>query len=160
LSPPFNVYQKFLSLIANDFAAKQVEIRADKKANAVLKKLKYVKLKRASQKDFDTEFLDYIIAIKIVNNFKQALEHIKRHSLGHSEAIITQSKKQAQEFFKQIDAACLYLNTSTQFSDGGEYGLGGEIGISTQKLHARGPFAYEELTTYKYLVESDGAIRP
>ncbi len=154
-----DIYQKFLSLIADDFAAKQVEIRADNKVDAVLKKLKYQKLKKADQNDFDTEFLDYIVAVKVVNDFKQALEHIKRHSLGHSEAIITQSKKQAQKFFKQIDAACLYLNTSTQFSDGGEYGLGGEIGISTQKLHARGPFAYEELTTYKYLVESRGATR-
>lgn len=95
----------------------------------------------------------------MANNFNQALNHIKRHSLGHSEAIITKSKKQAAQFFKQIDAACLYLNTSTQFSDGGEYGLGGEIGISTQKLHARGPFANEELTTYKYLVKSQGLIR-
>jgi glutamate-5-semialdehyde dehydrogenase len=95
--------------------------------------------------------------VKTVSNFKEAIIHIQKHSLGHSEAIITQSKKQVAEFFQKIDAACLYHNTSTQFSDGGEYGLGGEIGISTQKLHARGPFGYQALTTYKYLVKSQGA---
>jgi glutamate-5-semialdehyde dehydrogenase len=99
------------------------------------------------------------LAVKTVANFSEALEHIRDHSLGHSESIITRNKKQADTFFRQIDSACLYLNTSTQFSDGGEYGLGGEIGISTQKLHARGPFAQEALTTYKYLTESKGAIR-
>lgn len=154
-----NIYQKFLSLIYRDLAKKNVAVRADAKSFAVLKKLNYKKLKKASAKDFDTEFLDYILAVKTVNSFSEAMAHIKKHSLGHSEAIITESKSQANEFFKQIDAACLYLNTSTQFSDGGEFGMGAELGISTQKLHARGPFAYEELTTYKYLVESDGAVR-
>jgi len=99
------------------------------------------------------------LAVKVIGSFQEALKHIERHSLGHSEAIITQNKKQAEEFFRKIDAACLYLNTSTQFSDGGEFGLGAELGISTQKLHARGPFAQEELTTYKYLTESNGAVR-
>jgi len=154
-----NIYEKFLKIIAPELAQRKVEIRADQKSCTALKKLNYQKLKKAASQDFDTEFLDYILTIKVANNFNQALNHIKRHSLGHSEAIITKSKKQAAQFFKQIDAACLYLNTSTQFSDGGEYGLGGEIGISTQKLHARGPFANEELTTYKYLVKSQGLIR-
>jgi len=154
-----NIYKNFLKIIASELTNKNVEVRADENSFDVLKKLNYKKLKKASIKDFDTEFLDYILAIKTVNNFTEVLEHIKKHSLGHSEAIITKNKKQADEFFKQIDAACLYLNTSTQFSDGGEYGLGSEIGISTQKLHARGPFAYQELTTHKYLVESDGATR-
>jgi len=154
-----NIYQNFLKLIAPSLEEKNMEIRADQKSFAVLKRLDYRKLKKAGSLDFDTEFLDYILAVKVINNFNEAMAHIKKHSLGHSEAIITKFKKQADEFFRKIDAACLYLNTSTQFSDGGEYGLGGEIGISTQKLHARGPFGQEALTTYKYLTESNGAIR-
>jgi len=154
-----NIYQKLLKLITPGLAEKNVEIRADGKGYTALKKLNYAKLKKAGTLDFDTEFLDYILAVKTVSGFQEALKHIKLHSLGHSEAIITRNKKQAHEFFRKIDAACLYLNTSTQFSDGGEFGLGGEIGISTQKLHARGPFAHEELTTYKYLTESNGAVR-
>lgn len=153
------IYKKFLSLIKEKLAAKNVELRADKKSYAFLEKLKYPNLKSVRETDFDSEFLDYILAVKIVKNFSQALKHIKKHGLGHSEAIITKSDSQAKNFFKQVDAACLYLNTSTQFSDGGEFGLGGEIGISTQKLHARGPFAFRELTTYKYIVSSKGAIR-
>lgn len=153
------IYTKFFSLIKKKLADKNVELRADKKSYAFLGKLNYPNLKLARETDFDTEFLDYILAVKIVKNFPQALEHIRKHSLGHSEAIITKSDSQAKIFFQQVDAACLYLNTSTQFSDGGEFGLGGEIGISTQKLHARGPFAFQELTTYKYIVSSKGAIR-
>lgn len=150
---------KLLSALANELIAKKVELRADKKSYIFLKKMNYPRLKRALSQDFDTEFLDSILAIKVVNNFSEALAHIKQHGLGHSETIITKSKDQAEKFFQQIDAACLYLNTSTQFSDGGEFGMGGEIGISTQKLHARGPFAYRELTTYKYIVSSNGATR-
>lgn len=153
------IYDKVLAALAGELAAKQVEIRADKLSRQILKKLSYPKLKSASIKDFDTEFLDYCLAIRVVGNFNQAIDHIRGHSLGHSEAIITRTKKHARDFFRRIDAACLYLNTSTQFSDGGEFGLGGEIGISTQKLHARGPFAFSELTTYKYLVESRGLTR-
>ena len=154
-----NIYQNLLKLMTCDLAEKNVEIRADQKSHVILKKLNHRKLKKAGSLDFDTEFLDYILAVRVVNSFAEAMVHIQEHSLGHSEAIITRSKKQTREFFKKIDAACLYLNTSTQFSDGGEYGLGAELGISTQKLHARGPFAHKELTTYKYLTESNGAIR-
>lgn len=153
------IYEKILAALANELTAKQVEIRADKPSRQFLKKLNYPKLKAASLKDFDTEFLGYCLAAKVVDNFDQAIDHIKKHSLGHSEAIVTGTEKHAREFFRRIDAACLYLNTSTQFSDGGEFGLGGEIGISTQKLHARGPFAFKELTTYKYLVASKGLTR-
>jgi glutamate-5-semialdehyde dehydrogenase len=153
------VYQKLLKLLANDLAKKDVEIRADSHSYGTLTKLKYPYLKKAVSKDFDTEFLDYVLAVKVINNLDEALDHIQKHTLGHSEAIITSSRKKADKFFQTIDAACLYWNTSTQFSDGGEYGLGAEIGISTQKLHARGPFAHEALTTYKYVVTSRGAIR-
>ncbi|MFA6393502.1 MAG: glutamate-5-semialdehyde dehydrogenase [Patescibacteria group bacterium] len=148
-----------LRLLAKGLAAKNVEIRADKDSYRILKKLNYSKLKPAGIADFDTEFLDYILAVKTVNGLDEALSHIAAHTLGHSEAIITRSKVKAQKFFQSIDAACLYHNTSTQFSDGGEFGLGSEIGISTQKLHARGPFAHEALTTYKYIVESKGTTR-
>lgn len=154
-----NNYQEFIKNIIKELENKKVEVRADKKSCAIFKKLKYPYLKPAKSQDFDTEFLDYVLAVKVVDNFEEALKHIRQHSLGHSEAIITKSKKNAGKFFKNIDSACLYWNTSTQFSDGCEYGLGSEIGISTQKLHARGPFAYEALTTYKYIVSSDGAIR-
>lgn len=154
-----DILNRFLSASAKRLSQKDIELRADKASRQILKQLGYAKLKKALISDFDTEFLDYILAIKTVNDFEEAISHIKQHSLGHSEAIITKSKKQADYFFSNIDAACLYHNTSTQFSDGGEYGMGGEIGISTQKLHARGPFGYKELTTYKYLVRSSGAIR-
>lgn len=153
------IYKKLLGLLEKDLGDKGVEIRADKLSYNYLKNLGYKKLKRAKAADFDTEFLDYILAVKAVKNLDEALAHIAKHSLGHSEAIITRSKEKAEKFFRTIDAACLYLNTSTQFSDGGEFGLGSEIGISTQKLHARGPFSHEALTTYKYLVRSDGKIR-
>lgn len=154
-----NIYQELIKNLIKELADKKVEVRADKKSYAIFKKLKYPHLKYARLQDFDMEFLDYILAVKIVDNFAEALKHIRQHSLGHSEAIITKSKENAEKFFMFIDSACLYWNTSTQFSDGYEYGFGSEIGISTQKLHARGPFAYEALTTYKYIVISDGVIR-
>ncbi|MFA6106104.1 MAG: glutamate-5-semialdehyde dehydrogenase [Patescibacteria group bacterium] len=153
------ISQPVLGLLAKDLSAKGVEIRANQTAYRILKKLNYPKLKPAGTADFDTEFLDYILAVKIVNDLDKAIKHIQTHTLGHSEAIITRSKSKAEKFFKAIDAACLYHNTSTQFSDGGEFGLGSEIGISTQKLHARGPFAHEALTTYKYIIESKGITR-
>lgn len=154
-----NILNEFLALTAKELAEKNIELRADNSAYKILRNLNYPSLKKAIPVDFDTEFLGYILAIKTVKNFDEAVEHIQNHSLGHSEAIITKNRKQVAEFYKKIDAACLYHNTSTQFGDGGEYGMGGEIGISTQKLHARGPFSYRELSTYKYLVESEGAIR-
>ncbi|HLN18931.1 MAG TPA: glutamate-5-semialdehyde dehydrogenase [Patescibacteria group bacterium] len=153
------IIEKFLKISLKDLAQKNIEIRAEKKICDFLKKNNYPKFKLVTESDFDTEFLDYILAVKTTDNYEMALEHIKKHSLGHSEAIITKSKKQIEKFFQHIDAACLYVNTSTQFSDGSEFGMGGEIGISTQKLHARGPFGFQELTTYKYLIESPGAIR-
>jgi glutamate-5-semialdehyde dehydrogenase len=153
------IYEKALLELAPSLADRNITIKADRESHKKLKKIGYKLLQKASRNDFDTEFLDYILAIKIVKNLSEAISHIKEHSLGHSEAIITESKKNADIFFQTIDAACLYLNTSTQFSDGGEFDMGGEIGISTQKLHARGPFSYKELTTYKYLVRSNGATR-
>ena len=113
----------------------------------------------AGENDFDTEFLDYILAVKVVENVKEAVQHISAHSTGHSEAIISEDK-QAQTFFAgSVDSAAVYVNASTRFTDGGEFGLGCEMGISTQKLHARGPMGLKELTTYKYIIRGEGHVR-
>ncbi len=155
-----NISKDFFSLFVEIIGdLDTLEIRADKDALQILQSLKYKKIKAITDDDYDTEFLDMIVAVRTVDSGDDAIRHIQKHSLGHSEVIITENNDTAQEFFQKIDSACLYLNTSTQFSDGGEFGMGGEIGISTQKLHARGPFSYKELTTYKYIIKSDGVVR-
>ncbi len=113
----------------------------------------------ALENDFDTEFLDYILAVKVVSGVKEACEHISSHSTGHSEAIITENSEAAEYFTRVIDSAAVYVNASTRFTDGGEFGLGCEIGISTQKLHARGPMGLSELNTYKYVIRGNGQVR-
>ena len=130
-----------------------VEIRGDDKVSSI------ICCKPAQDKDFDTEFLDYILAVKIVKDVDEAIEHISKHSTGHSEAIITENGNNASEFTKRVDSAAVYVNASTRFTDGGEFGLGCEIGISTQKLHARGPMGLVEMTSYKYVIHGDGQIR-
>ena len=113
----------------------------------------------AGEKDFDTEFLDYILAVKVVKNVEEAVAHISAHSTKHSESIVTSIEEHAAYFTAMVDSACVYVNTSTRFTDGGEFGLGCEMGISTQKLHARGPMGLNELTTYKYIIRSNGCTR-
>ena len=113
----------------------------------------------AGEADFDTEFLDYILAVKCVEDVQEAVAHIALHSTGHSEAIVTRSEQAKQIFTTGVDSAAVYVNASTRFTDGGEFGLGCEMGISTQKLHARGPMGLRELTTYKYIVYGNGHIR-
>ena len=113
----------------------------------------------AGADDFDTEFLDYILAVKIVDSLDEAVAHIAAHSTGHSEAIVTTDETAAAQFVRRVDSAAVYVNASTRFTDGGEFGLGCEMGISTQKLHARGPMGLRELTTYKYIVRGNGQIR-
>ena len=113
----------------------------------------------AEPKDFDTEFLDYILAVKVVDSVDEAISHISKHSTGHSEAIVSENKDNQKKFVALIDSAAVYINASTRFTDGGEFGLGCEIGISTQKLHARGPVGLRELNTYKYIITGDGQIR-
>ena len=113
----------------------------------------------AGERDFDTEFLDYILGVKVVANVDEAIDHIARHSTGHSEAIVTEDPAAAEKFTMLVDSAAVYVNASTRFTDGGEFGLGCEMGISTQKLHARGPMGLEELTTYKYIIHGAGQIR-
>ncbi len=113
----------------------------------------------AGDRDFDTEFLDYILAVKVVDSVEEAIEHIAAHSTHHSEAIVTENGDNQEKFVRAVDSAAVYVNASTRFTDGGEFGLGCEMGISTQKLHARGPVGLRELTTYKYIVRGDGQVR-
>ncbi len=122
--------------------------------------LKYLKdIKPASEEDWDEEYLSLIMAVKVVDGIDQAIDHINRHGTGHSEAIVTSNYNNAKTFSDRVDAAAVYVNVSTRFTDGDEYGFGAEIGISTQKLHARGPMGLKELTTYKYIVRGTGQIR-
>jgi len=130
-----------------------VELRLDSEA------IKYTDGTPASEKDFDTEFLDYILGIKVVSSLNEAVEHITAHSTHHSEAIIAEDEAAQNAFVRGIDSAAVYINASTRFTDGGEFGLGCEMGISTQKLHARGPLGIKELTTYKYIIRGNGQIR-
>jgi glutamate-5-semialdehyde dehydrogenase len=130
-----------------------VELRLDSTAAAIIPG------KVAGDMDFDTEFLDYILAVALVDSPEQAIAHIAQHSTGHSEAIITENAQTANIFTQQVDSAAVYVNCSTRFTDGGEFGLGCEMGISTQKLHARGPMGLEELCSYKYVIRGDGQIR-
>lgn len=139
---------------------KNVEIFADEKAFEVLKgKYPSDLLQRATEKSFGTEFLSYKMSVKTVSAFDEALFHISKYGSKHSEAIITENKELIRLFYKQVDASSVYANASTAFTDGAEFGLGAEIGISTQKLHARGPMALEALTTYKWIIEGNGQIR-
>ena len=130
-----------------------VELRLDETAAALIPGTP------AGERDFDTEFLDYILAVKVVDGVEEAIAHIAQHSTGHSEAILTGDETRAKAFLRQVDSAAVYWNASTRFTDGGEFGLGCEMGISTQKLHARGPLGLQELCTYKYLVRGTGQTR-
>ena len=156
-----DIAQKFLPMLEKALTDDRknsglppVELRADKEAQAFLKHAK-----AAEEKDFNTEFLDYILAVKTVSSLEDAVCHILSHSTGHSDAIVTQNKSAADFFTANTDSAAVYVNASTRFTDGGEFGLGCEMGISTQKLHARGPMGLRELTTYKYVIVGDGNIR-
>ena len=131
----------------------KVELRLDKEA------AKYIPGTPAGERDFDTEFLDYILAVKCVENVREAVSHIAAHSTGHSEAIVTRDSEAERYFTTNVDSAAVYVNASTRFTDGGEFGLGCEMGISTQKLHARGPMGLRELTTYKYIIHGKGQVR-
>lgn len=142
-----------LSRQRHEAGLEPVELRLDPKALELLPGIP------AGYDDFDTEFLDYILAVKVVESVEEAIDHINRHSTGHSEAIITENKDHAALFTRLIDSAAVYVNASTRFTDGGQFGLGCEMGISTQKLHARGPMGLEELTSYKYVITGDGQVR-
>ncbi len=146
---------RFLPIMANALKRAGVEIRGCPITRRIIKG----DIKKATEKDWETEYLDLILSVKVVDNTKEAITHINRYGSHHSDAIVTENKKEAEEFLKSVDSACLYVNASTRFTDGYQFGFGAEIGISTDKLHARGPMALEELTTYKYLVFGKGQIR-
>lgn len=146
----------FLPLVKErlvDAREKSVELRLDEQAQAIISGT------AAQEQDFDTEFLDYILAVKVVDGVAEAVDHIEAHSTHHSDAIVTENPETAAYFTQQVDSAAVYVNASTRFTDGGQFGLGCEMGISTQKLHARGPMGLREMTSYKYIVSGNGQVR-
>ncbi|MGI4750467.1 MAG: glutamate-5-semialdehyde dehydrogenase [Janthinobacterium lividum] len=153
------VAEKLLLKTASQLKEYQVEIFADERAYSILKNNNYPYLKEAKPEDFGREFLDYKCSIKVVSGYEEAVEHIEKYSSKHSEAIISEDSNLCENFLNEVDAAAVYINASTRFTDGGEFGLGAEIGISTQKLHARGPFALEKLVTEKWIVRGNGQVR-
>ena len=152
-----NIAPNFLQQLQPLFNKYKVEIFAEPKAHRLLKDYPY--LKKADKEDFGREFLSLKCAVKVVKNIDEALSHIQQYSTKHSEAIVSRNKKQCERFLQEVDAAAVYSNASTRFTDGEEFGLGAEIGISTQKLHARGPFALEKLVTEKWIIKGDGQVR-
>ncbi|MEG1144811.1 MAG: glutamate-5-semialdehyde dehydrogenase [Clostridium sp.] len=148
------IARDFLPLLKKRLDEKQVEIRGDEAAVAIVPEFV-----TAEEADWGTEYLDYILSVKLVDSVDEAIEHINKYNTGHSEAIITKDYENSQKFLNEVDAAVVYVNASTRFTDGFEFGFGAEIGISTQKLHARGPMGLKELTTTKYIVYGDGQVR-
>ena len=144
--------EKFLPMLRERIGGR-VELRLDGRAAGIIDG------KRAGERDFDTEFLDYILAVGVVDSLDGAIAHIAEHSTGHSDCIVTADSAAAARFLRDVDSAAVYVNASTRFTDGGEFGLGCEMGISTQKLHARGPMGLAELCTYKYIIRGDGQVR-
>lgn len=148
------VAEKFIPIMINALREKNVEVRGDSKVMKIVNDVK-----EATEEDWGKEYLDYIIGIKIVSNIDEAISHINKFGTGHSEAIVTKDYNNSQKFLQKVDAAAVYVNASTRFTDGCEFGFGAEIGISTQKLHARGPMGLNELTTSKYIIYGNGQVR-
>lgn len=148
------IANEFLPMAVKALKEKNVEIRGDEETVKISSEII-----PATEEDFYTEYLDYIISVKIVGDIDEAIEHINEHNTKHSEAIVTENYENSQKFLNEIDAACVYVNASTRFTDGFEFGFGAEIGISTQKLHARGPMGLKELTTTKYIIYGNGQVR-
>ena len=144
----------FLPKLAEILAPKSVELRGDERVREILPDCT-----AATEEDYGTEYLDYILSLKTVDSLEEAIEHVNRYSTRHSECIVTEDREAAEKFLNEIDAACVYWNVSTRFTDGFEFGFGAEIGISTQKLHARGPMGLKELTSYKYTIQGNGQVR-
>lgn len=149
-----SIANEFLPTIVKSLRENGVEVRGCDKAQAIVDDIKVIE-----EPEWHQEYLDLIIAVKIVKDVDEAIKHINKYNTGHSESIVTESYKNSQKFLQRVDAAAVYVNASTRFTDGGEFGFGGEIGISTQKLHARGPMGLKELTTSKYIIFGDGQIR-
>lgn len=149
------VRDAFLPKLAEALRPKNVELRGDERIKEVLKE----DCVPATDEDYGREYLDYILSLKTVDDVEEAVEHINRYNTGHSDCIVTENTETAEKFLNEVDAACVYVNASTRFTDGFEFGFGAEIGISTQKLHARGPMGLKELTSYKYTIHGNGQIR-
>jgi len=152
-----DVAADYLPMIAKEWSKAKVEMHCDPRS---LKILKGFDARPATDDDWGKEFLALIAAVKVVDSLDEAMEHIARYNSGHSEAIVTEDYSSAQRFLNEVDASCVYVNASTRFTDGGQFGLGAEVGISTQKFHARGPMGLKELTTYKWIIMGDGQVRP
>lgn len=148
------VRERFLPILAKTLAPKSVELRGDQRICEVLEDCV-----PATEADYGTEYLDYILSVKTVDSIEEAIAHINRYNTMHSECIVTEDAQAAEKFLREVDAACVYWNVSTRFTDGFEFGFGAEIGISTQKLHARGPMGLKELTSYKYQIRGNGQVR-
>jgi len=155
-----DIVASFLPLIAQEWGKAGVEMHCDGSALEILGDASYVKALAATEDDWGKEFLALIAAVKVVNSLDEALDHVYKYSSGHSEAIVTEDYSAAMRFLNEVDAACVYANASTRFTDGAQFGLGAEVGISTQKFHARGPLGLKELTSYKWIVFGDGHVRP
>jgi len=154
-----DIAQRCLPLVATEWAKAGVEMHCDERALAILKPNSSLKLVPATGEDWGKEFLSLVAAVRVVDSLDEALEHIEHYGSGHSEAIITEEYQAAMRFLNEVDAACVYVNASTRFTDGGQFGLGAEVGISTQKFHARGPLGVKELTTYKWVIFGSGQVR-
>ena len=154
-----DIAEQFLPLIAAEWARGNVEMHCDKRSLAILKSLSQFKLAPATKDDWGKEFLSLTAAIKVVDSLDEALEHIEHYGSGHSEAIVAEDYSAGMRFMNEVDAACVYINASTRFTDGGQFGLGAEVGISTQKMHARGPLGLRELTSYKWIIFGSGQVR-
>ncbi len=155
-----HIAEAYLPAIAKEWARAGVEMHCDERAMAILEPLPSLKLVPATDDDWGKEYLSLKAAIRVVDSLDEALEHIEKYGSGHSEAIVTEDRSAATRFLKEVDAACVYANASTRFTDGSQFGLGAEIGISTQKFHARGPMALKELTSYKWIIQGTGQVRP
>jgi glutamate-5-semialdehyde dehydrogenase len=155
-----DIAKRYLPLIAAEWAKVGVEIHGDKRALSILGPDSSLRLVPATDEDWGKEFLSLVAAVKVVDSLDEALNHIERYGSGHSEAIITEDYAAALRFLSEVDAACVYVNASTRFTDGSQFGLGAEVGISTQKFHARGPLGLRELTSYKWLIFGSGQVRP
>ncbi|ACZ09648.1 Gamma-glutamyl phosphate reductase [Sebaldella termitidis] len=153
-----NAAEELLPELSRVLAGDKVELRADEKAFEIIKK-SGTEVKKSTKEDWETEYLELILSIKTVKDIEEAITHIDKYSTQHSEAILTENLENAEKFINEVDSAAVYINASTRFTDGGEFGYGGEIGISTQKLHSRGPMGIRELTTIKYIIRGNGQIR-
>ena len=154
------IAEKYLPLVAAEWAEAGVEMRCDERALSILNSNSSLKLVPTTNGDWGREFLSLVTAVKVVESLDKALEHIEHYGSGHSEAIITEEYQAAMRFLNEVDSACVYVNASTRFTDGSQFGLGAEVGISTQKMHARGPLGIKELTSYKWIIFGNGHVRP